>query len=431
MRTPSEAPEPLLHTVIDAAVDRGLIDTLQRDGLRALALELAASAPNATESDAPPLAHRRDAGREAKRGRSSDLSLGALLVVFALGWFLVDRWSTLGPGGVLGVSVLYAAAFAGTAALLRRRGFMFAGGTAAVLAVAMTPVWTWAILRLTGEWTIVTDSDNALARYGPYVASRLIIVELATIGVALVTLRRVRFFALAIPIAVAFVGLLFHLGKALGDPRLSWYVGPYYLCVIACATFAVAYVVDRRQAGDEDYALSFYVAAAAMLTIGYVGVWSSIGAWRHALSLVAVALVIASLYLRRRVLLVAGGVAAFGYLGYLAFDVFRRVVALPVALAALGLLVIAATVWMQRRFPALVERVSRTDVPGSKALPAGSIAVLGPLAIAVTAMMFAAAEAKDRTAEREWRDSFYRRRASRDVEARKRAAPSAAVPPSR
>jgi MFS family permease len=428
MRTPSEVPETPFDAVIDAAVERGLIDTLQRDRLLALAVELASS-PNAIGPNATPPSDRGAIGHEARRGFNAitvACSLGALLVLFALAWFLADRWSALGPGGVFSVSLTYAAAFAGTAALLRRRGFAVAGGLVAVLAVAMTPVWSWAILRLTGEWPDPTAWDDALARYDPYIASRLIIVELATIGVALATLRRVRFFALAIPIAASFVALLLHLGRVLGDPRISWYVGPYYLCVIACVTFAVAYAVDRRQATDEDYALWFYVAAAVTLAVGYVGVWSSIGAWRHALPLVAVTLVIASLYLRRRVLLIAGGIAAFGYLGYLAFDVFRRLVAMPVALAALGLLVIVATVWMQRRFPALVDRVSREDGSSAKALPAGPIAVLGPTAIAVTAMVFAVGEAKDRTAEREWRDSLYRRRAKHQIEVQKRAATSRA-----
>src|SRR6185295_18508905 len=127
-----------------------------------------------------------------------------------------------------------------------------------------------------------------------------------------------------------------------------------------------------------------------------VMVWSSIGPWRHAMPLVAASLVAASLYLRRRVLLIAGGVAAFGYVGYLAFDVFRRVVALPVALATLGLLVIVATVWTQRRFPALVDRVSR-DADGDRQLPGGPLAVLGPLLIAIVVMGFAGAQARERT----------------------------------
>ena len=252
------------------------------------------------------------------------------------------------------------------------------------------------------------------------------VLELATIGVALVAMRRVKFFALAAPIAVALVSLLLHLGQSLGDPRLTWYVGPYYQCVVACAMLAIAYAVERRQPPGEDYAFWFYLAGVGMLFVAYVQVWQHIGRWRHALPLVAAALVTASLYLRRRTLLVAGGIAAFGYLGYLAFDVFRRVVALPITLAALGLLVIVSTVWMQRRFPKLVTRVSRADTSGVKNLPGGALAVLGPLAIAITAMLFAAREAEERTAEREWRNTFYERRARQ--QARSQRKPPPAVP---
>ena len=165
-----------------------------------------------------------------------------------------------------------------------------------------------------------------------------------------------------------------------------------------------------------------------MLLVAYVEVWQYIGRWRHALPLVAAALVTASLYLRRRTLLVAGGFAAFGYLGYLAFDVFRRVVALPIALATLGLLVIVATVWMQRRFPKIVDRVSREDAAGVKMLPAGGLAVLGPLAIAFTAMVFAGREAEERTAERDWRNAFYVRRARHEMRERPRPAAPAPTP---
>jgi hypothetical protein len=98
---------------------------------------------------------------------------------------------------------------------------------------------------------------------------------------------------------------------------------------------------------------------------------------------------------------------------------------LPIALAALGLLVIVATVWMQRRFPKLVDRVSREDAAGVKTLPAGALAVLGPLAIAFTAMVFAGREAEERTVEREWRNAFYERRARDQVRTlRKRTAPA-------
>jgi len=395
MRTPTEDPSrrsrqahDRLTGLIGAAVERGIIDAGQRDRLEALAAEL--------ESGSPP--------REVRRGFNAisvAYSLGGLLVLFALAWFLVERWRALGPAGVLAVAALYAGAFAVVGSALRRRGFTVAGGLAIVLAVGMTPVWAWAVLRLTGEMPDPFAWDNALARYEPYVASRVAVLALATIGVALATLRRVQFFALAIPIAAAFVALLMSAGQALGDPRLAWYVGPYYQCVVACATLAVAYAIDRRQPPSEDYAFWFYLAGVVMLFVAYSQVWPYIGPWRHAIPLVAAAMVTASLYLRRRTLLVGGGLMAFAYLGYLAFDVFRRVVALPIALATLGLLVIVATVWMQRRFPALVARVNREGETGRKSLPTGPIAVLGPLLIAIVATAFAGAEARERTDERE------------------------------
>ena len=421
MRTPTEPTAPVAR-LIDVALQRGIIDGAQREELAALSAELNAARDNALQGDDTP------PRREARRGFNAitvAYSLGAVLVLFALAWFLVERWNALGAFGVLVVALLYAAAFAVVGAQLRRRGFDVAGGLAIVLAVTMTPVWAWAILRLTGEFPEPSNWGDALSRYGPYIAWRFIVLDLATIGSALVALRRVNFSVLGAPIAVALVALLLHLGQALGNPRLSWYVGPYYTCVVACAMIAIGYAADRRQPPGEDYAFWVYLAGLVTLLFGYIEVWQYIGRWRHALPLVAAALVTASLYLRRRTLLVAGGFAAFGYLGYLAFDVFRRVIALPIALATLGLLVIVTTVWMQRRYPALVDRVSREDAAGAKTLPAGAIAVLGPLAIAFTAMLFAAREAEERTIDREWRNEFYARRARNQMrEVRERTAPA-------
>ena len=429
MVTRSELDKLSLTGLINAAVDRGIIDVAQGGKLEALAVELAPTLSTPDAREPSPASSSR--AREARRGFNAitiAYSAGALFVLFALAWFLFERWKVLGPVGVLGVALLYAGAFATVGLLLRRRGFETAGGLALVLAVAMTPVWTWAILRLTGEMPDPSAWDNALARYDPYVASRLVVMDLTTIGVALAMLRRVRFVGLAAPIAAALIAFLMHLGLALGDPRLTWYVGPYYQCVVACVLLSVAYAVERRQGVGDDYAFWFYLAGVVMVFVAYSQVWPYIGRWRHGITLVAVAFVTASLYLRRRTLLIGGGLMAFAYLGYLAFDVFRRVIALPITLATLGLLVIVATVWMQRRFPALVERVGQEDEAGSRTLPTGPIAVLGPLAIAITAMMFAASEARERTAEREWRDSIYRRRARHEMRAPNRR-PSAVVAP--
>ena len=429
--------DPVARLIATAAM-RGVIDRAQASALTSLAAEIEVTAAADGAEIETEDAARLSPATEERRAFNPVLiaySAGAMLVVFALGWFLAERWRDLGAGGVLAVSAGYAIAFAVATRELRRRGFRVASGLTATLAIGMTPVWTFAILRLAGEWPPATDWSDALARYEPWVASRWIILDLATIGVACAAIRRVRFFTVALPIAAGFVALLVHLGQALGDPRLAWYVGPYYLCVIGTLALGVAYLIDQRQ-GSDDYALWFYVAGGLALLVGYVQVWQHIGWWRHALPAVAFALVLAALYLRRRVLLIGGGIAAFGYLGYLAFDVFEDVLALPIALAGLGLLVIGATVWMQRRFPVLVARVGGERPPGRKALPAGWIAAFGPVVIAVAAMLVAVSEARERTAERDWLNNFYRLRARNEVAAGRAArrtpgADAVPLPPSR
>src|SRR5512145_1018070 len=79
-------------------------------------------------------------------------ALGALLVIFACAWFLAERWRVLGPGGVLAVSGIYAAALWGVARWLSRSGFREAAGITTMLAVSLTPVVVWALQSLSGWW---------------------------------------------------------------------------------------------------------------------------------------------------------------------------------------------------------------------------------------------------------------------------------------
>src|SRR6478736_4916306 len=126
MRTSTERHTAPLATLINVALERGIIDAAQRDQLAALSAELMAMPGHSREErdDAAPV-------REVQRGFNAitvAYSLGALLVLFALAWFLLERWKVLGPAGVLGVALLYAAAFAVVGTVLRQRGFDVAGG---------------------------------------------------------------------------------------------------------------------------------------------------------------------------------------------------------------------------------------------------------------------------------------------------------------
>jgi hypothetical protein len=383
-----------LAELLDRAVAKGVITAEQGGAIRDLAAE---SEPPAAARDAG----REHAGTEARRGFnvvSIAYGLGALLVVFAFAWFLFDRWEALGPWGVFAVSLVYAALCVGVSVWLERRGFRDAGGVALMLAVSLAAVVSWSLVRATGLL--------ALERYGdPFFNTRWwtappwIVVDLGTILAALLALRVRAHPALTLPLAVALWFLWMHLTTAL-SPEESW--GPaerWLLLANGLAICAIAGRVDRWQAArrasgrpaDGDYAFFFWLAGLVAAGGAYLSLWFDSGGWRHLLPAVAIALIVAALYLRRRLHLVFGVAGVFVYLGWLADSFFRQYLGLPVTIATLGILLILATVWLQRRFPALVRRVNEGRV--GQALP--RMATLGPFLFAVGMALLALPETRE------------------------------------
>jgi hypothetical protein len=349
-----------LHDVLEQAVANGLITPIQATGLRALA----------DEPPGPP-------PREAPRGFnwvSIAYGLGALLVVFACGWFLAERWLALGAGGVLLVVLVYAGIAAAAAAWLQRTGFPEAAGVAALIAVSLIPVAVWALESMSGWWPVETWGRPYYPDYRPAEASRWLVAELATLLAGLLVLRTRRYTAVLFPIAVSLFGLVMHAPVAVGlayAPVLErWTIltGALLLCATADA-------VDRRMAREGgDLAFPLWTVGLVALSAAMMAFWPTAGALHHAVPLVALGAIATSLVMRRRTHLVFGVLWLFMYLVYLSADVFRSTAYFPLALAALGGLLLAATVWMQRHFPALSQRLGGTGrrrggLPGAGWIP--------------------------------------------------------------
>ena len=408
-----------LARTLAEGVRRGVITRAQRARLIALAADgAAAGAPGEVPNDAlaaPDALEPRDA---PARHRLSAVAvaywLGGALVVFALGWFLADRWERLGPAGVLAVVSAYAAAFALASWPLAAAGRRHAAGAALGLVVATVPAAAWSLLRLTGEWP-AGAWDDPLVRHAPYMATRRLVVSLATVLAVLVSLRatsprRVRRVALAVPLAVASAFALVDAGVALIPWDLTWVLRPWTMLVAGGALFAVAHAVDRAtarvaardRAPEEDFAAWLYPASAVVLHLGLVDAWSQLGGGRHALPVLGAALLGAALALGRRTLLLVGALDVVWYLGWLAFDVFRDVVSFPFVLAGFGAAVIALTVLVQRRFPALLRRAGAARGRGElPRLPGGWVTVCAPLALALALLAAQLPGARARVEARE------------------------------
>ena len=382
------------ESFLQTALARGLITPDQHAALSALA----------TEDGVAP--------REMPRGFNwvtVAYALGGLLVVFAGGWFLAQRWLMLGPAGVLLVVVFYAAIAALASRWLERRDFHEAAGVAAMVAVSLTPVAVWAAESLTGWWPVETWGRPYYPDYPPAEASRWLIAELATILAGLLVLRRRTWSAVVFPIAVALFGLVMHLPRALFD--LTPVLERWILLTGALLLCALADTVDRRLsreavAGRGDVAFPLWLTGLLALFVAILSMWPVSGALRHGLPVLGLAAMWAGLVMGRRTHLVFGVGAIFMYLFYLAAEVFRETAYFPVILALMGGALLAATVWVQRRFPELASRLAsrrggRGGLPGTPLLPW----LLAGLALGVTLLSFP--EAAEERINREFQRRLY------------------------
>ena len=158
--------------------------------------------------------------------------------------------------------------------------------------------------------------------------------------------------------------------------------------------------------------------------------------YKHLLPAGAVVAFAYALLMRRFVHVVLGMLWFTGYVFWLAASVFRDSPAFPIVLAALGIAVIVATVWVQRNAERLAARVGVVGGTGRPRLPGGAALLLAPALVAALMIPMAVREDADRNADARWSgERFARRtraeaiRTAREEEARAAAAKDAKETP--
>ena len=383
-----------LETLLDLAVERGILTPDQRQRLHALRRESHTSL------------------REAPKGFNwvnVAYGLGVLLVLFACAWFLVRQWERLGPWGVLAVSLAYAFVLIVADGRLRTLGFRRAGDLSIMMAASLTPLAGWSILRLTGEWPAENEITWSIFSQ-EWMASRWIVLELATILVVLLILRKRRAPALMHPIAIAMFWLWFHLSQTVGLGYYSTTYDRWMMVAASLLILATAEQVERWQLvadlerKEGDFAGPFWLVGCVALAISYVALWGRLDGWKHLLPLAAAGTVVIALVLRRRAVLALGMAGFFGYLVYLADEVFRNSGAFPIVLAGLGILMIVGTVWVQRRYPILVQRFG---APEGRSLPWSKGMAWLPVFFAFFRALIGLTDAAEERTNREFRERLY------------------------
>jgi hypothetical protein len=280
---------------------------------------------------------------------------GAMLMISACAWFLGDKWDSLGSAGILATCIVYFAVAAGLGWWLRSRGYKVGGGLLITVAVCLTPLIVFCIEDLTGFWPGLreTDDPTKYKDFYPYIRSAWILMELATMAVALIALIRVRFGFLTAPLAFSL--WFFSMDVAawfLGNEHLDWNTEAWMAVLIGAVTMLAGYAFDRTlnrpEEKSEDFAFWCYLFGLMAFWGGLTSLDSDSETGKFIYFLVNIGLAAVSLYLHRSVFLVFGAIGIFAYIGHLAYAVFKDSVMFPFVMIVVGLGVIVATVLAQK-----------------------------------------------------------------------------------
>lgn len=279
---------------------------------------------------------------------------GALLVISAMGLFSNAAFNALGGYALTGTALVYAAGFVALGAYLwRTPDLRTPAGLSIAVAVAMTPLAIYGVQDALDIWA--ADKPKDYQSFFPLINASWVYMEAGTIIAALVALR---FFPFPFIVMVAAIALWFMsmdlaalLAKlyAPNDWLSDWEIRRRVSLYFGVAMILVAWALDLKQPAAGDF--GFWLHLFGALTF-----WGAISASDSAAEIgkamycaLNVALIFFAVFLNRRIYAVLGTIGVAVYLGYLAFDLFKDVLALSFVVSLIGLGVIFVGIAYQRK----------------------------------------------------------------------------------
>ena len=341
-------PERILISLADIqrAAEEGAISAADADALGRWVYDQHFNRTLLAEPSPPPAAEQRKGFNVV----SVLYYFGAMLMISACAWFLGDKWDALGASGICITAIVYIMIAASLGVWLRRRQFFVGGGLLITVAVSLVPLLVYSIERMTGLWP--AQDPGAYENFYPLIHGSWIVMELATIAVAAVALKFVKFSFLTAPMAFCFWFLSMDLAALiLRENSLASEPAKWVSVLVGVSTIAIGYGLERflhqrHAARGEDFAFWCYLFGL-MAFWGGLTVMDGSELRRLIYLLINIGLVGLAVRLRRTVFMVFGVLGIYAYLGHLAWEVFKDSVFFPFALALLGLSLILVTVWGQ------------------------------------------------------------------------------------
>jgi hypothetical protein len=280
---------------------------------------------------------------------------GALITISALTWLMKSSWDSFGAQGMLVVAIGYFAAFmAAGYVLFFRKSLPVAGGLLFSVAIAVVPLLVFSVMKAFDFW----PQDTEYGDFYAWIKGKWVVLELATIVVALAIFARTKFSFILFLVSFALWFMSMDIVPILyGENDFSWTARAHVSMAFGAAMIAAGYFSDLKF--RKDYSFWLYLFGLMTLTFGFSVFYNDNLFMLCALGLVHVFLIVLSLVLDRTVFLVFGTLGIMEFLSRVSYEWFADSPLFPFSLTVIGVLLIALGVAYQRNRKAIDEAMQK------------------------------------------------------------------------
>ena len=280
---------------------------------------------------------------------------GALLIISAMTWLMVNSWDNFGAIGVSIISAVYFVLFllAGYFVLFKKK-MEIAGGLLFTVPIAVTPLFVFSVLEMLGIWQEWGHFNDFFV----WVRGRWIVIELSTIFVALIILIKTKFPFHVFLISVALWFFSMDIVAVINSTvSLTWEQQLLITKIFGFCMVAVGYFADLKF--EKDYSFWLYLFGS-MTFLGGLSSFSNNNVFGFLLlGFASVLMILFSLFINRNVILVFGSIGIVQLLSRLSWEVFRHSVLFPFTLTAIGISLIFAGIYLQKNRSRIEENILR------------------------------------------------------------------------
>jgi len=270
------------------------------------------------------------------------LYAGALLIISALTWLLGESWVRLGHKALLTIASVYFFAFWGAGIIAKKAESALASNLLFCVSITVVPLITYAAMRVNGFWP-----DDTYGDFYVWIRGKWVVIELATIAVALPFLIKTKFPFIVFFIAFCLWSMSMDIVPILYKSNMfSWTERARVSVCFGALMLAGGYLMHLKY--RRDYAFWMYVFALIALTSGLSVFYNDDACAMAILLAVHVLLCFVSLFLRERVFMVFGVIGTGEFLSRISYKFFEDSIMFPFALTIIGCLLIFAGIVYQK-----------------------------------------------------------------------------------